>query len=79
MLRENELFLKKVILFLSKSIDNCAILYTKIIFPIEEFNPKNAKKKLLIEILFEIILEMYLDYMRYPNLQILQASEFLLN
>ena len=76
---ENESFLKSLILFISKSIDNCNILYTKILFPIEEVNPKNSRRKLLIELIFEIIFEMHLDYIRHPNLTLLQTSEFLLN
>ena len=74
---ENDLFLKNIILFLSKFIDKCNILYTKILFPIEE-NPKFSKKKLLYEIVFEIFFEMHLDFLRHPNMQSLQISEFLL-
>ena len=76
---ENDLLVKNIILFISKFMDTCNILYTKILFPIEEVNPKNSKRKLLIEIIFEIIFEMHLDNIRYPNLKILQASEFLLS
>ena len=75
---ENELFIKNIILFLSKFMDNCNIFYIKILFPIEEINPKVSKRKLLIEIIFEIILEIHLDYIRNPNLKYLQISEFLL-
>ena len=78
LLPENESFAKKLILFISKFIDNCSIFYTKILFPIEDCNPKNSKRKLLIEIIFEIILEMHLDYLRNPKIESLQVSEFLL-
>ena len=67
---ENELFLKKeVIIFLNHFIDNCNILYTKILFPIDE-----TRGKLLIEIIYEIIFEMYLDSLRNPKIQTLQIS-----
>ena len=78
LLPENELFLKSIILFLSKFMDNCNIFYIKMLFPIEEINPKISKRKLLIEIVFEIIFEMHLDYIRNPYLKSLQISEFLL-
>ena len=59
---ENNIFIKKVFLFLSQFMQHCNILYTKILFPIEE-----SKSKLLIEILFEIIMEMHLEYLRNPK------------
>ncbi len=70
---ENELFIKKVFLFLSQFMQHCNILYTKILFPIEE-----SKSKLLIEILFEIIMELHLEYLRNPKIQSLQVSTNLL-
>ena len=78
LLSENDIFLKNISLFLYKFIDNCNILFTKILFPIEEINPKNSKRKLLIEIVFEIIFEMHLDSIRNPSFQTLKVSEFLL-
>ena len=42
---ENDIFLKKVIIFLSKFIENCNILYTKILFPIEDNRGKLLIKK----------------------------------
>ena len=70
---ENEIFLEKVILFLSNFIKHCNILYTKILFPIEE-----SKSKLLIEILFEIIIEIYLEHLRNPKIKSLEMSVSLL-
>ena len=69
---ENELFLKKVILFLFQFIEHCNILYTKILFPIEE-----KRGKLLIEIVYEIIFEMYLDFLRNPKIESLQVSFYI--
>ena len=51
---ENDLFLKRVIFFLSQFIEHCNILYTKILFPIED-----ARCKLVIEILYEITSDKY--------------------
>ena len=70
---ENDLFLKRVIFFLSQFIEHCNILYTKILFPIED-----ARGKLVIEILYEIIFEMHLDYLRNPKSPSLQVSDFIL-
>ena len=70
---ENGIFLKNVFLFLSKFIQNCNILYTKILFPIED-----KRGKLLIEILYEIILEMHLDSLRNPENKSLQIAVLLL-
>ena len=78
LMNENNLFLKNIIFFMSKFIDKCNILYTKILFPIEEISPKYSKKKLLYEIVFEIFFEMHLDFLRHPDMQSLQVSEFLL-
>ena len=54
-------------------MQNCNILYTKILFPIED-----TKSKLVIEILFEIIMELHLEYLRNPKIQSLQVSTHLL-
>ena len=70
---ENELFLKKVIFFLLQFIQHCNILYTKILFPIED-----RRGKLLIEMLYELIFEMHLDFLRNPTIQSLQVSNVLL-
>ena len=70
---ENELFIKKIIFFLSQVIEHCNILYTKILFPIED-----SRGKLLIEMLYEMIFEMYLDFLRNPKIQSLQISNILL-
>ena len=69
---ENELFFKKIIIFLSQFIENCNILYTKILFPIED-----ARGKLLFEILFEIIFELHLEFLRNPKILSLQISAFI--
>ena len=70
---ENEIFLEKVILFLSNFIQHCNILYTKILFPIEE-----SKSRLLMEILFEIIIEIHLEHLRNPKNKALENSTSLL-
>ena len=70
---ENAHFLEKVILFLSNFIKHCNILYTKILFPIEE-----SKNKLLMEILFEIIIEIHLEHLRNPKIKMLENSMSLL-
>ena len=70
---ENDIFLKKVIMFLLKFIENCNILYTKILFPIE-----NNRGKLLIEIIFEIIFEMHLEFVRNPKNKSFQIAVTLL-
>ena len=66
---ENDIFLKKVIIFLSKFIENCNILYTKILFPIGD-----NRAKLLIEMIFEIIFEMHLAFLRNPKIQSFQVA-----
>jgi len=66
---ENDIFIKKVFLFISQFMQHCNILYTKILFPIED-----SKSKLIIEMLFEIIMEMHLEYLRNPKIQTLQIS-----
>ena len=66
---EKEIFLKKVIFFLSQFIEHCNLLYSKILFPIEY-----TRGKLLIEILYEMIFEMHLDFLRNPKIQSLQIS-----
>ena len=69
---ENELFIKKIILFLSQFIEHCNILYTKILFPIED-----SRGKLLMEILFEIIFELHLEFLRNPKILSLQIIAFI--
>ena len=72
-LLENDLFLKALFLFISEIMDYCSIIYTKILFPIEI-----GKGKLLIEMIFEIIFELYLEYLRNPKIKSLQYTNSLL-
>ena len=72
-LLENYLFLKTLFLFISEIMDYCSIIYTKILFSIDI-----GKGKLLIEMIFEIIFELYLEYLRNPKIKSLQYTNSLL-
>ena len=66
---KNVLFLKTIYLFLSQVIDHCSIIYTKILFPIDE-----SRGKLLMEIIYEIIFELHLESLRNPTIPSLQVA-----
>ena len=70
---EKELFIKEVFTFLSQILDHSTIIYTKILFPIED-----SRGKLLMEVIYEIIFELYVEYLKNPKVKSLQASEPLL-
>ena len=67
---KNEKFIKNIYIYLSNFLSFSKLLYIKILFSIETNNgiiDKNAdsiniNKKLIIEIVFELILELYLEY-----------------
>ena len=67
---ENELYIKEIFIFLSQIIDHSSIIYTRILFPIED-----SRGKLLIEIIYEIIFELYLEYLKNPKIKSLQVAE----
>ena len=70
---ENESFLKEIFTFLSQILDHSSILYTKILFLIDD-----SRGKLLIEIIYEIIFELYLEYLKNPQIKSLRVADPLL-
>ena len=72
-LLKNETFIKAIFLFLSGIMDHSSIIYTKILFPIEE-----SRGKILFEIIYEIIFEFHLEFLRNPKMISLQISVDLL-
>ena len=73
---QNQVFLKESFFFLTKFIEHCNILYTKILFPIED--SRDSRGKLLIEILYELIFEMHLDFLKNPKIHSLEVSFLIL-
>ena len=71
---ENEAFLKEILTFLSQIMDHSIIIYTKILFLIDD-----SRGKLLIEIIYEIIFELYLEHLKNPKIKSLKVVESLLN
>ena len=70
---ENEYFLKGIVTFLPQVLDHSSIIYTKILFLIDD-----SRGKLLIEIIYEIIFELYLEYLKNPKINSLIVAEPLL-
>ena len=80
----NDSFLKKLFAYLYKLISDSKIIYLKILFPIEDIDSEliknsNPNKKLLIEILYEILLELHFEFLRCPNILSLQIIEIIFN
>ena len=84
---KNENFIKLIYIYLSTFLSSSKLLYIKILFPIEDINEteetpdksiKNINKKLIIEILFELILDLYLEYVRDTKKIYLQIFEDLM-
>ena len=65
---ENNIFIKPIVLYLSGFCNKINLLYLKILFPIEEKTESNKSynKKLIIEMLFEIFIELYLEFKKTP-------------
>ena len=67
---KNEKFIKNIFIYLSTFLSSSKLLYIKILFSIDIQNRAisknrdyiNINKKLIIEIVFELILEIYLEY-----------------
>ena len=72
---KSEKFIKIIYIYLSTFLSFSKLMYIKVLFPIEDISEnehlpekrkgsdiKNINKKLIIEILFELILELYLEY-----------------
>ena len=78
---ENNTFIKPIVLYLSAFCNKKYLLYLKIIFPIEDQIDPNQiyDKKLIIEMLFEIFIELYLEFKKYPNQQESFMFEALIN
>ena len=71
---ENEAFLREIYTFLSHIMEHSIIIYTKILFLIDD-----SRGKLLIEIIYEIIFELYLEYLKNPKIESLKVVEPILN
>ena len=72
-LLENERFFIQIFIFISQIMDYSSIVYTKILFLIDD-----SRGKLLIEVIYEIIFELYLEYLSNPKIKSLRAVEPLL-
>ena len=66
---ENKIFEKDIVLFLTNFLQKKQLIYLKIFFPIEEKEDANNtnKKKLIIEMLFEILVSLYQSYKENNN------------
>ena len=76
----NNFFITKLISYLRKLLSESYIIYLKLLFPIEDgVSDNNSKKKLLIEILYEILIELQFEYIRHPDISPLQDIEHFFN
>ena len=69
---ESEIFEKNIVLYLTTFLQKKKLVYLKIFFPIEEkenTENKTCQKKLIIEMLFEICLNLYQSYKEKDNPQ----------
>jgi hypothetical protein len=72
---ENEIFEKNIVLYLTNFLQKKQLVYLKIFFPIEEKDDSNNnmnntnKRKLIIEMLFEILVSLYQSYKENNNLE----------
>ena len=66
---ENNIFIKFIVLYLSAFCNRTNLLFLKLLFPIEEVNEINKvyNKKLIIEMLFEIFIELYLEFKKLSH------------
>ena len=78
---ENNIFIKPIVLYLSGFCNKINLLYLKILFPIEEKTESNKSynKKLIIEMLFEIFIELYLEFKKTTHIQESSMFEALIN
>ena len=78
---ENNIFIKQIVLYLSIFCNRENLLYLKVLFPIEEKTESNKlyNKKLIIEMLFEIFIDLYLEFKKNSNEQESCMFEALIN
>ena len=75
-LLNNAAFMSSIYYYLCFFLSNSKLLFMKILFPIEDTT--EPKKKLIIELLYEIILEICIEYNKNPEKKYLQNFENLL-
>ena len=78
---ENNIFIKPIVLYLSVFCNKTNLLYLKLLFSIEDKNETNKlyNKKLIIEMLFEIFIDLYLEFKKISNEQESSMFEALIN
>ena len=75
---ENATFIQTIVLYLSEFCNKSKLLYLKILFPIGEKN-ESYSQKLILEILFEIFIELYMEFQKNLNQQKCQMFEAIIN
>ena len=74
---DNIQFIKNIYKFLCFFLNNSKLIYIKILFSIDD-NPSSHKKKLIIEIIYEILFEFHIEYILDPKKEYLKCFEDLM-
>lgn len=71
-------FINNIYRFIDYYLSNTKFLFLKILFPIEEYQSTLSNTKLIIEIIYEIGLEFYIEYIKAPQKNYLDCFEGLI-
>ena len=76
----NTTFIQTIVLYLSEFCNKTELMKLKILFPIGGKNDLGQEnKKLILEILFEIFIELYIEFVKISDLQKSQMFEAIIN
>ena len=75
---DNVNFIKCIYTYLDYYKSYSKLLFIKILFPIEDFQSTLFSKKLIIEIIYEIMMELYIEYVQAPQKKYLECFEDLM-
>ena len=76
---QNIAFIKNIYQYLCFFLSQTNLFYLKILFSIEDNQSPTSNKKLIIEIIYEILLELNIEYLLDPQKKYLQCFEELLS
>ena len=74
----NIAFINNIYKYFCSFLSQSKLLYIKILFSIEDFQTQSSNKKLIIEVIYEILFELCIEYMQDPNKKYLECFEDLM-
>ena len=71
-------FINNIYKYFCSFLSQSKLLYIKILFSIEDYQTPSSNKKLIIEVIYEILFELCIEYMQDPNKKYVECFEDLM-